>query len=1198
MERKTKKIISLLLCLLLLLQMAPMKAEAVASGTSGAAAWTLDAEGTLTVSGGEMENYTAAAEQPWAEYAQQIQKVIIGNNVTRVGDYAFAGCSNLAEVSIGSSVYTIGAYAFAGTTALTEAHMPENVTVFCEGVFRNSGLEKLYIYNRKTEHDGYWNIEDSLPLHTVIYCYPFSHAADYFGRETVMLTDDLIMQVDNGSSTLVMDANHPSYVRDLWGAADGLVLDYNVSMSNADIIRVHNELAQEDRLLGEEFFNNGKMEVEVQISLRNYRNIELAWIRAGADYSLFEHSLEQEVNNDYGQWSCWSNEAQFITVSGGADSVNISIHTDLQALEAYAGEPISDIFVYISVRGSTFYRGYGGYEYSNYPTTVESVGFSIYDTRLRESWVEYDWMHSLDERFAVEDWAPYGDQMPEQEYARFFEPVSRQYVWDYQISREGWFYNEETEEDIYPGNGFWELEGDGIFTEVYEGVLYGGVRGTYDAGSNGTVSIREMLSPEELDFVETLRGVEARGLGGEASISLAYTLTLTFADGSQVVLEGSAADEGSSLVGFCPHTCSNCGMCTAEEMLACNTSTRKEQGGERGNSCRCEDPKAEAICTVIPEDQVTVVNESYMADLKVRVEMVEPLGDSPYVQNITWKLLDTSIINLFEITVYMEDGTPYKLNEWGGEEEKLTLTIPVDKEWADLAFQSGDAVLYHLDKNGNYEQVPVTYDSETGTITFTATSFSPYALVQTVGFYGRKALMQLPNSEGLLYAYEQIALGVENAQEVIYVYDGVHPVSWEEVDIVMSAYLRDYVAHFWCEGYELSGTADSLLVVKPKYTMTGAELQEAMDKFEEVTQEILAGINPGMDDYQRELYVHDQITFRIQYQSGRNAHNAYGALVEGKAVCDGYSEAFGYLLQRLGIQTFQALGYGINPYNGGTEKHSWTYVRIKGKYYHVDTTWDSQKSDIFHMYFNQNDEVMFEDHVADPAAYALPVCNSRDTFYFEGKEEELNVYSVETVSKLLKENDNAVHVYIPQDVGGFIQWLNANITDICRELGMSGAFSAGRVAREFRLEFMAASAGIRGTVSGVLEQGEVSIYRGDSCMGTEAIGESGEFQFAALTPGVYTLRFAAEGCFTEERTVDLSMEDVLLEIALVLKGDVNGDGKLSNRDATRLLQYLAGWSVEVQERTLDINSDGKSSNRDATRLLQYLAGWNVSICEE
>lgn len=60
-------------------------------------------------------------------------------------------------------------------------------------------------------------------------------------------------------------------------------------------------------------------------------------------------------------------------------------------------------------------------------------------------------------------------------------------------------------------------------------------------------------------------------------------------------------------------------------------------------------------------------------------------------------------------------------------------------------------------------------------------------------------------------------------------------------------------------------------------------------------------------------------------------------------------------------------------------------------------------------------------------------------------------------------------------------------------------------------------------------------------------------------------------------------------------GDINNDGKLNNKDLTRLFQYLSDWDVEVKEVALDINGDGKVNNKDLTRLFQYLSGWDVEI---
>ncbi|MBQ3003248.1 MAG: leucine-rich repeat protein, partial [Clostridia bacterium] len=65
-----------------------------------------------------------------------------------------------------------------------------------------------------------------------------------------------------------------------------------------------------------------------------------------------------------------------------------------------------------------------------------------------------------------------------------------------------------------------------------------------------------------------------------------------------------------------------------------------------------------------------------------------------------------------------------------------------------------------------------------------------------------------------------------------------------------------------------------------------------------------------------------------------------------------------------------------------------------------------------------------------------------------------------------------------------------------------------------------------------------------------------------------------------------------------LYGDVNGDGKITGMDVTRLLRYIANRnpvtgesSVEIGEGS-DCNGDGKITGMDVTRLLRYIANRN------
>lgn len=84
-------------------------------------------------------------------------------------------------------------------------------------------------------------------------------------------------------------------------------------------------------------------------------------------------------------------------------------------------------------------------------------------------------------------------------------------------------------------------------------------------------------------------------------------------------------------------------------------------------------------------------------------------------------------------------------------------------------------------------------------------------------------------------------------------------------------------------------------------------------------------------------------------------------------------------------------------------------------------------------------------------------------------------------------------------------------------------------------------------------------------------------------------------CNLHEVNVPLTVENGMVVIYDGLPGDINRDGAVNQKDAIRLLQYLARWEVEADEAALDCNGDGKTNQKDAIRLLQYLAHWDVEL---
>lgn len=155
--------------------------EIIASGICGEkAAWTLDAEGALTISGsGAIDNYIGYATDvidadlfqytpPWNKYLdnQLIKTVIIESGITSIGVGAFMMCPQLAGVSIPDSVTSVNGSAFAGCPLLTSIEFPSGVAELGDWLFAGcTGLTSVSLPDTlkqagKVVFDGCTNISE------------------------------------------------------------------------------------------------------------------------------------------------------------------------------------------------------------------------------------------------------------------------------------------------------------------------------------------------------------------------------------------------------------------------------------------------------------------------------------------------------------------------------------------------------------------------------------------------------------------------------------------------------------------------------------------------------------------------------------------------------------------------------------------------------------------------------------------------------------------------------------------------------------------------------------------------------------------------------------------------------------------------------------------------------------------------------
>ena len=122
--------------------------------------WNLSDDGTLTISGTDMPNYSNYRKYaPWYSQTGKIKKVIIENGVTCIGDYAFIDCSAITSVTIPNSVTRIGDYAFSGCSGLTSVTIPNSVTSIGDRAFEHcKGLTSVTIPNSVTSIGvgAYW----------------------------------------------------------------------------------------------------------------------------------------------------------------------------------------------------------------------------------------------------------------------------------------------------------------------------------------------------------------------------------------------------------------------------------------------------------------------------------------------------------------------------------------------------------------------------------------------------------------------------------------------------------------------------------------------------------------------------------------------------------------------------------------------------------------------------------------------------------------------------------------------------------------------------------------------------------------------------------------------------------------------------------------------------------------------------------
>ncbi len=138
--------------------------------------------------------------------------------------------------------------------------------------------------------------------------------------------------------------------------------------------------------------------------------------------------------------------------------------------------------------------------------------------------------------------------------------------------------------------------------------------------------------------------------------------------------------------------------------------------------------------------------------------------------------------------------------------------------------------------------------------------------------------------------------------------------------------------------YKFDKQTDSIALLTPSYIFTKSRISSYIKKFNSTVKKFTKGIDSTYSDLQKALILHDRININCKYKyENLKSYPAYNALVEGKAVCEGYSRAYCYLLSLVGVDS--------KCINNDQGEHCWNLVKVGGKWYHVDLTGDDPLPD-------------------------------------------------------------------------------------------------------------------------------------------------------------------------------------------------------------------------------------------------------------
>lgn len=217
----------------------------------------------------------------------------------------------------------------------------------------------------------------------------------------------------------------------------------------------------------------------------------------------------------------------------------------------------------------------------------------------------------------------------------------------------------------------------------------------------------------------------------------------------------------------------------------------------------------------------------------------------------------------------------------------------------------------------------------------------------------------------------------------------------------------DHPEIFYVESFSYRYYADSDMVeMIPKYLFPKKKIEEHKKALDARIKKLVRQAK-DLREKEKELFIHDFICENVRYDKLKKAysHEIIGPLGHGVGVCEGIAKSVKILCDSLGIWCVIAVSEA-NPEKQIKYRHAWNVIKIEGKYYHLDVTFDNslgRYGQARYDYVNLSDSQIFRDH--QPLIWSMPTCEDGEHTYYREKKlsftkyEEIQKRSAQAVKK-------------------------------------------------------------------------------------------------------------------------------------------------------------------------------------------------------